>query len=127
VAALELTLVSLCLAGVVLLPLALASAGPAESTAADVRTAAWSLAVLGVIGTGLATFLFNKLIHDHGPLFAGMVTNLVPVGALAWAWIDRERVTPLQISALAGLLAMVTLVQYGAAATAPVAASLPPD
>jgi hypothetical protein len=68
----------------------------------------------------LLTRLFNHLIREHGPLFAGMVTNLVPVGALIWGWIDHEQVTPQQITALAGLIVMVTLVQYGAAAAAPV-------
>ena len=71
--------------------------------------------VHGVLGTGLAMFLFNVLIHGHGPLFAGMVTNLVPVGALLWGWSDGEKVTMTQVKALVGLLLMVTLVQYDAA------------
>ncbi len=82
------------------------------------RDAFWpaviSLLVLGVVGTGLAMFWFNKLIHDRGPLFAGMVTNLVPAGAVIWGWLDGEQVTTRQIAALAIILPMVALVQFGA-------------
>lgn len=116
VPALELTLVSLSIAAVVLIPFVVLTSGPVGASASDLPQAIISLLILGVIGTGLAMYLFNQLIHDHGPLFAGMVTNLVPVGALAWAWIDDERVTPLQVAALIGLLLMVGLVQYGAIA-----------
>ncbi|MSR56189.1 MAG: DMT family transporter [Planctomycetaceae bacterium] len=112
---LELTLASLAAACAILLPLVVATAGPVGRSSAELWLGWLSLAVLGVVGTGLTTVLFNKLIHDEGPLFAGMVTNLVPVGALLWAWIDHEPVTSLQLAALAGLVAMVTLVQYGAA------------
>lgn len=112
---LELTLVSLAAASLILLPLVVAAPGPVGRSPAEFRLGLLSLVVLGVVGTGLATVLFNKLIHDEGPLFAAMVTNLVPVGALVWGWIDHEPVTALQIAALVGLVAMVTLVQYGAA------------
>jgi hypothetical protein len=44
-----------------------------------------------------------------------MVTNLVPIGALAWGWADHEQVTSPQIVALIGLVSMVTVVQFGAA------------
>ncbi len=72
--------------------------------------------MLGVLGTGLATYGFYRLIQRHGPLFAGMVTYLIPLGAVAWGWLDRERVTGLQVAALVGVLAMVLVVQYRAAA-----------
>jgi drug/metabolite transporter (DMT)-like permease len=71
--------------------------------------------VLGVVGTGLATYLFNKLVQEQGPLFAGMVTYIVPLGALWWGWLDCEQVTGMQLAALCGVLAMVGLVQFGAA------------
>jgi drug/metabolite transporter (DMT)-like permease len=115
---LELTLLALSVTTVILAPLAIHSPGPGGSTDQLVWAVA-AIFVLGVFGTGLAMFLFNVLIHGHGPLFAGMVTNLVPVGALLWAWADGEQVTPLQIGALAGLLVMVTLVQYGATSRPP--------
>lgn len=71
-----------------------------------------SLLVLGLLGTGLAVYLFYRLILDQGPLFAGMVTYVIPVGAVLWGWADAERVTPLQIGALVGVLGTVSLVQW---------------
>jgi drug/metabolite transporter (DMT)-like permease len=78
----------------------------------------WPLAaivLLGTLGTGLANWMFNLLIIQQGPLFAGMVTNLVPLGAILWGWADHEHVSALQIAAMVGLIFMVALVQTGAA------------
>jgi drug/metabolite transporter (DMT)-like permease len=116
---LELTLLCLLMASSLLLPTA-AFVGQTK----DVKPGDWPLALaavvlLGVAGTGIATLLFNKLVHDQGPLFASMTTNLVPVGAVLWGWHDGERITPLQIAALVGILAMVSIVQFGAAQQAP--------
>jgi drug/metabolite transporter (DMT)-like permease len=78
----------------------------------ELAAAVLSLFTLGVFGTGIALFLFTKLIQDQGPLFAGMVTYVVPVGAILWGWVDEEVVSPRQLVALAGIFAMVALVQY---------------
>lgn len=113
---LELTFVSLSAASAVLLPVSWLV--PRETSVAShdaLVSAIAALAVLGVFGTGVATLLFNKLIVEQGPLFAGMVTNLVPVGAVLWGWADHEQITSRQIVALVGLVAMVTFVQMGAA------------
>jgi drug/metabolite transporter (DMT)-like permease len=112
---LELSFISLAATGAMLLPVSFVVPFQPESVAAaDRSTAVWSLLFLGLVGTGAATFLFNKLIQEHGPLFAGMVTNLVPIGALLWGWADRELITGVQVAALAGLLGMVAIVQFGA-------------
>lgn len=73
------------------------------------------IGVLGVIGTGLANWMFNVLVQQQGPLFAGMVTNLVPLGALLWAWMDGEVISSAQVYGVMIVLSMVLLVQYGAA------------
>jgi drug/metabolite transporter (DMT)-like permease len=115
---LELAFLSLASAGAILLPLSYAipfKRGPVED--GDWAVAVASVAFLGVVGTGISQFLFNKMISAKGPLFAGMVTNVVPIGALAWGWLDREPVTPTQLVALAGLISMVTIVQLGGART----------
>ena len=78
-----------------------------------------ALAVLGVIGTGLATYWFNQLVQDHGPLFAGMVTNLVPIGAVLWGWVDHEQITPRQITALSGIVVAVSVVQFRSVRASP--------
>jgi drug/metabolite transporter (DMT)-like permease len=116
VPSLELSFVSLTFAAVVLLPVALGLGFvPATSIMDDRGLAIASVVFLGIVGTGISTYIFNKLIQEQGPLFAGMVTNLVPIGALIWGWTDGEQVTARQIAALAGLVSMVTLVQFGAA------------
>jgi drug/metabolite transporter (DMT)-like permease len=82
----------------------------------DTMTLAVSAAaILGVLGTGLATYLFNRLVQEQGPLFAGMVTYIIPLGALLWGWLDGEQITATQLASLCGVLAMVGLVQFGAA------------
>lgn len=110
-----LTLYMLGLSVVVLAPMDLFFPAP---TAADEVwwVAAVSLAILGILGTGLATYWFNQLVRDHGPLFAGMTTNVVPIGALLWGWVDGEQITLAQCVALVGIVAMVVLVQFRAAA-----------
>lgn len=75
----------------------------------------FAIVLLGTIGTGLANWMFNRLILQQGPLFAGMVTNLVPLGAILWGLADGEPVSMLQVASMLGLIAMVALVQTGAA------------
>jgi drug/metabolite transporter (DMT)-like permease len=66
---------------------------------------------LGIVGTGAANFMFYKLIQEHGPLFASMVTYFIPTIALFWGWLDNEHITPLQIVGLLGTFIMIALVQ----------------
>ncbi len=130
VAALPVTTVMLLSAGTVLAPLAVA--GPAigvpgvPAAPHDWLTATAALVVLGVMGTGLCMWLWVRLVSQHGPLFAGMVTYVVPVVAMLWGLFDGERISGSQLFAIAGVLAMVTLVQYGAAGKQPQAIELPP-
>jgi drug/metabolite transporter (DMT)-like permease len=118
VPSLPLSAITLSIAAVLMLPPAYAIADADSAQSGALPLALTSLAILGVVGTGIGTFLFNKMVLDQGPLFAGMVTYLVPVGALIWGWIDEEQVTWLQFVALSGIFAMVALVQVGAAAGA---------
>jgi len=79
----------------------------------------WPLAIaalltLGVVGTGICVLIFVHLIKTQGPLFAGMVTYVIPVVALMWGQFDRERLTATQVAAIAGVLSMVALVQWRA-------------
>jgi len=74
-----------------------------------------AIAVLGVLGTGFAVLLVIWLIVTKGPLFAGMVTYVVPTLALVWGAVDGEVITTRQLLAMAGVLGMVALVQFGGA------------
>jgi drug/metabolite transporter (DMT)-like permease len=120
VASVLLTGVSFVLTATVLAPFAWTMPGPAVDATAGAestwRLAFWSLAALGVVGTGVATYIFNHLVRRHGPLFAGMTTNVVPLGAVVWGWIDGEPISQSQFAAMTGILVMVSLVQYGGAA-----------
>jgi drug/metabolite transporter (DMT)-like permease len=108
---LELTLACLVTAGAVLLPLSLVVKNHREANLDQIGSALMAVATLGVIGTGIATFLFNRLVQDQGPLFAGMTTNMVPIGAVLWGRADGEPITIIQVVALTGILVMVTYVQ----------------
>jgi len=120
---LPMTVLFLGIAGLLLLPWQLfpsllaeaGLAGPAEPR--DWPLAMVSMFVLAVFSTGLATLMFLQMLKYQGPLFAGMVTYVIPIVALAWGQYDSERLTTLQIAAIGGVLAMVALVQWRAAGT----------
>lgn len=53
----------------------------------------WSVfyvAILGVIGTGVAMIIFNKLVQISDPVFTTSVTYTIPVVALGWGILDGE-------------------------------------
>jgi len=54
------------------------------------------VAVLGIIGTGIANIIFYKLIQISSPVFATSVTYLIPVVAFFWGLLDNEMLTPIQ-------------------------------
>jgi len=118
---LVLTINFLALGGLLLLPLqfstpaltALHLEGPIEPH--DWSLAIASVAFLSVVGTGITILLFIQLVKHQGPLFAGMVTYVVPVLALLWGQFDSERLTGTQLVAIGGVLVMVGFVQWGAA------------
>lgn len=118
VSPLMISLGALALASSLLLPIAVALPSEQVKPGPHLGLAIGCVAVLGVLGTGVAIYMFYKLVQDHGPLFAGMVTYLVPVGAIVLGWLDDEKVTALQLTALGGIFAMVALVQYGSATVA---------
>ncbi len=55
------------------------------------------VAILGIIGTGLANIYFYRLIQMSSPIFASNVTYLIPVVATIWSVIFNEGVTLLQV------------------------------
>jgi drug/metabolite transporter (DMT)-like permease len=132
VPAAPLTTTLLVVAGCALLPLqfsprslsALHISAPVEASISS--TSVIYLLLLGVVGSGLSTMVFIWMILKKGPLFAGMTTYVVPVLALLWGTVDNERISPQQMVAIAGVLAMVALVQSaspaGAASGEPAAA-----
>ncbi|HCK41433.1 MAG: hypothetical protein CMJ72_08490 [Planctomycetaceae bacterium] len=117
--ALPLTTLFLGLGGVCLLPLQLFPQQLAQwnlgapSEPYDWPLALASIAFLSAVCTGFAILLFVGLIKSQGPLFAGMVTYVVPIQAILWGQYDRETLTMHQLFSIAGVLIMVALVQWG--------------
>lgn len=109
VSSLAVSCAAMTLAGILLLPLSV-SLEPVN-THDRFPLALASLAVLGILGTGVGVWISYKLIRERGPLYAGMSTNLVPIGGLLWGKLDHEGITIWQVIGLAGVLASVILVQ----------------
>lgn len=67
-------------------------------------------AVLGVMGSGLATILFYMLVKKEGPLFASLVTYAIPVIAVIWGLLYGEIITLAEIGCLLIILGGVYMV-----------------
>ncbi|TCJ14338.1 DMT family transporter [Flaviaesturariibacter flavus] len=74
------------------------------------RTAIGASALLGVVGSAIATALFYLLIKRSGPLFASLVTYAIPVVAILWGLLDGEAITWVQVGCLGVILGGVYLV-----------------
>jgi drug/metabolite transporter (DMT)-like permease len=106
------TLSILSMSAALVLPVALLTEPPAQLDAPPLFWPVLALAGLGVLGTGSAYFMFLLLIQQRGPLYAGVVTYVIPVGALLFGWLDHESITASQVGALLGILISVALVQW---------------
>lgn len=67
----------------------------------QIAMAVGSISLLAIVGTSFAVLLFNSLIQNGGPLFASMVTYIVPIFAIMWGVVDGEMVS---IGQLLGVL-----------------------
>ncbi|MGY0407861.1 MAG: DMT family transporter [Polaribacter sp.] len=57
------------------------------------------LALLSVIGTGVAKTIYNKLIQISDPVFSSSVTYLIPIVAIFWGMLDGEKLSHIQLFA----------------------------
>lgn len=55
------------------------------------------LAVLSVVGTGIAKTIYNKLVHISDPVFSSSVTYLIPLVAIFWGVLDGEKLSLIQV------------------------------
>ena len=62
----------------------------------EVKHSMLFVALLGIVGTGIANVLFYKLIQISSPVFATSVTYLIPIVAFFWGLFDNEMLTPTQ-------------------------------
>ncbi|MEY4038881.1 MAG: hypothetical protein RIR67_1193 [Bacteroidota bacterium] len=65
-------------------------------SAPEVQTSMGYIAILGIVGTGIANILFFKLIQISSPVFATSVTYLIPIVAFYWGLLDHEILTSIQ-------------------------------
>ena len=54
------------------------------------------IAVLAVLGTGVAKVIFNKMVQITTPVFASSVTYLIPLVAVFWGLVDGENLSLVQ-------------------------------
>lgn len=76
--------------------------------AQEVQLSLMYIAILGIVGTGVALIIFNKLIQISDPVFSTSVTYLIPIVALGWGILDGEDFTLFQL--FSGLLILLGVV-----------------
>ncbi len=75
-----------------------------------VSTSILYVLILGIIGTGIAMIIFNKLIQISDPVFSTSVTYTIPVVALGWGILDGEVFSLFQLISMLVILLGVFLV-----------------
>ncbi|HYC27992.1 MAG TPA: EamA family transporter, partial [Chitinophagaceae bacterium] len=70
----------------------------------DVLFSTGASAVLGIMGTAVATVLFYVLLKRAGTVFSSMVTYGIPFIAILWGALAGESITLMQIACLGIIL-----------------------
>ena len=73
-----------------------------------------AIAILAIVGTALAVFLFNGIIRVSSALFASGVTYFIPIVAVIIGFYYGETISNWQILAMFIVLIGVVLANYGA-------------
>jgi drug/metabolite transporter (DMT)-like permease len=55
--------------------------------------------ILAVFGTAFAKTLFNRLVQISSPIFSTSVTYLIPIVAVYWGLLDKEKLSLIQLTA----------------------------
>ena len=71
------------------------------------------LTILGALSTGAAFILYQILLKKVGPVFAAMVTYVIPVVAMVWGVLDGEELSSLHILGMVLILTGVYLTKRG--------------
>ena len=90
----------------------IAFATESVNTEGNIMVAVISLILLSFIGTGLAGYMFFKMIKAKGAVYASLVTYIIPVYALLFGWFDGEKVTVIQLFSVIGVILSILLSQY---------------
>ncbi len=65
--------------------------------------------ILAVLGSALASVIFNRLIHRTSSLFAASVSYLMPIVALMWGMLDGETIQWIDVGGMAMIVAGIYL------------------
>lgn len=68
------------------------------------------IALLGIVGSGVASIIYFRLIHHTTALFASSVTYLIPIVALFWGLLAGESIGLIDYAGMALILSGVYLV-----------------
>ncbi len=82
-------------------------------TQSTVQHSLLASAVLGIVGTSIATILFYFLVKRAGVLFGSLVTYGIPIVAVGWGVAYGESLSLQQVGCLAIILLGVTIVNRG--------------
>ena len=74
-----------------------------------VHTSLVYVAILAILGSAIAKYLFNQFVKFSSAVFASSVTYTLPIVALFWGLADGERISMSQIMATAVILVGVYL------------------
>ena len=74
-----------------------------------VHTSLVYIAILAILGSAIAKYLFNQFVKFSSAVFASSVTYTLPIVALFWGLADGERISMSQIMATAVILVGVYL------------------
>ena len=72
-----------------------------------------AIAILAIVGTAFAVFLFNGIIQSSSALFASSVTYLIPIVAVIIGTYFHERITSTQVISMFIVISGVILANYG--------------
>ncbi|MEO2063829.1 MAG: DMT family transporter [Christiangramia sp.] len=61
-----------------------------QQLTSEIETSLIFVAILGIVGTGIAMIIFNKLVQISDPVFTTSVTYTIPIVALGWGILDGE-------------------------------------
>lgn len=75
----------------------------------NVHTSLVYVAILAILGSAIAKYLFNQFVKFSSAVFASSVTYTLPIVALFWGLADGERISMSQIMATAVILVGVYL------------------
>lgn len=59
---------------------------------------------LGIVATGFALILFNRLVQLTNPVFTSTVTYIIPIVALFWGTLDGEKLQLIQLIGMAAVI-----------------------